>query len=141
MNGDRYFLDTNLFVYRFDASAPHKAERARELIAEALTSGRGVVSYQVTQEFCNVVLRRVAAPLSAAGVQKYVREIMARLPAVQSSLELLEEGLRIYQRYRLSWYDALIVAAAQEAGCAILYSEGFQHGSQFEGVRVVDPFR
>lgn len=141
MNDDRFFLDTNLFVYRFDDSSPRKAELAKGMIELALASGRGVISFQVAQEFCNAALRKARIPANPMRIQAYLAEIMAQLIAVQSSVGLLSEGLRLYERYRLSWYDALIVAAAQQARCAILYSEDFQHGAQFEGVRVVDPFR
>ncbi len=141
MNGDRFFLDTNVFVYCFEPSEPVKASLARNLVALAAASGQGVISYQVAQEFCNLALRKAQSPLRVSNAREYVRDVLGQLNVVQSSLELLDEGLRLYERYRLSWYDALIVAAAQQARCAILYSEDFQHGAQFEGVRVVDPFR
>lgn len=54
---------------------------------------------------------------------------------------LVHDGLRLQERHRLSWYDALIVAAAQQARCTVLYSEDLQHGAEYNGLRVVDPFR
>lgn len=136
-----YFLDTNIFVYRFHTEAPAKAQRAEELITVALDSGRGVTSYQVAQEFCNVALRGRPSPIRPADVARFLDSDVEPLVRVESSVKLLLGGLRLHERFRLSWYDALIVAAAQEAHCRILYSEDFQHGQQFDSVRVVDPFR
>jgi predicted nucleic acid-binding protein len=60
---------------------------------------------------------------------------------VPSSFALVSDAIRIQERYRLSWYDSLIVSAAQHAGCTVLYSEDLQHGQQFGAVTVQDPFR
>lgn len=137
----RYFLDTNLFVYTFDAQAPAKARKALHLIQRAVDSGLGVVSYQVIQEFMNVALRRFPHPLTAHEAEQYLLTVFRPLLAVQASLNLYYEGLRITDKYRLSWYDSLIVAAALEAQCETLYTEDLQHGRQIESVRIADPFR
>lgn len=137
----RFFLDTNVLLYQFDATAPRKARRADELVELALRAGIGFISHQVAQEFCNGILCSIPSPLSPAGAEKYLAEVLAPLIAVESSLDLLRSGLRLYERYRLAWYDALIVAAAQQARCSILYSEDFQHGQHFDSVRVINPFR
>ena len=140
MNG-RFFLDTNVFVYSFDRSAPAKARKATELIRRAVASGKGIVSYQVAQEFFNVALRRFARPMTVAEAEQYLATVFRPLMAVQSSQALYAEALRLTDRYRLSWYDALIVAAAIEGQCSSLYTEDLQHGQHFEGVGVENPFR
>ena len=111
------------------------------MIAEAAETGRGVVSYQVVQEFLNVALRRFAKPLTIAEAEQFFVTVLKPLLAVYSSPALFLEGLRIAGRYKLHWYDALIVAAALEAKCAVLYSEDLQAGQSIEGVRVENPFR
>jgi predicted nucleic acid-binding protein len=136
----RYFLDTNIFVYSFDSEARAKSRRATELIREAVASRRGIVSYQVVQEFFNVALRRFAEPMSNAEAEQYLGTVFRPLLAVHSTFGLYQEALAINQRYRLSWFDGLIVAAALAAECDVLYSEDLQDGQKFGGLRVENPF-
>jgi predicted nucleic acid-binding protein len=138
---DRFFLDTNVFVYTFDSGAHAKAKRSLDLIRQALDSGRGIVSYQVVQEFFNVALRRFAQPLSAAEAEQYLVTVFRPLLAIQSSAALYIEALRISEKYRVGWYDSLIVAAALEGKCATLYSEDFQHGRNLEGLKIENPYK
>ena len=139
MNG-RFFLDTNVFVYSFDPNAPAKARRARELIRRAVATGKGIISFQVAQEFFNVALRRFAQPMTVAEAEQYLATVFRPLMAVHSSQALYAEALRLSDRYRLSWYDALIVAAAIEGESSILYSEDLQHGQRFGDLRAENPF-
>jgi predicted nucleic acid-binding protein len=69
---DRFFLDTNIFVYSFDKNAPKKADRATKLIRRAIGAREGIVSYQVVQEFFNLALRRFAEPMSSADAEQYL---------------------------------------------------------------------
>jgi predicted nucleic acid-binding protein len=137
---DRSFLDTNIFVYSFDANAPDKAAIANRLISEALASHKGVISYQVVQEFFNLALRRFQQPMNASQAEQYLATVLRPLLAVHSSAALYSEALRLYGQGGLSWYDALIVAAAQQSGCDILLSEDLQHGRNFGGLRIANPF-
>jgi len=139
MNG-RFFLDTNIFAYTFDAKASAKAKRASQLIRQAADTGKGVVSYQVVQEFFNVAFRRFTQPMSVAEAEQYLITVFRPLLAIHSSSALYMEALRIAGKYRLSWYDCLIVAAALQSECSVLYSEDLQHGQKIEGVRIEDPF-
>jgi predicted nucleic acid-binding protein len=137
---DRFFLDTNVFVYSFDHSAPEKARKAKALIREALTSHKGIVSYQVVQEFFNVALRRFARPMQTNEAEQYLSTVFRPLLAVHSSAALFADALRLQVQGGLSWYDALIVAGAQQAGCDALLSEDLQNGRRFGNVRVENPF-
>ena len=136
----KYFLDTNIFVYSFDADAPAKAERATELITDAVTTRKGMVSYQVVQEFFNVALRRFRNPLNADEAQQYLSAVLRPLLVVHSSEALVREALQISARYQIPWYDALIIGGAIQAQCEILYSEDFQHGQRFDTVKIQNPF-
>lgn len=136
----RFFLDTNVFVYSFDPSAPKKASRARELIREAIETRKGIVSYQVVQEFFNVALRRFAHPMTVAEAEQYLSATFRPLIAVHSSHALYAKALQFSNRYRLSWYDSLIVSSATEGECTVLYSEDFQHGQRFGELRIENPF-
>jgi predicted nucleic acid-binding protein len=136
----RFFLDTNIFVYSFDLHATSKAARAQELIRDAFTSRKGVISYQVVQEFFNVALRRFSSPMLIADAQQYLATVFRPLLGVQSSSALYEEALRISQASKISWYDSLIVSAAVQSGCDRLYTEDLQNGQKFGRLQVVNPF-
>jgi predicted nucleic acid-binding protein len=138
---DRFFLDTNIFVYSFDMGAAGKLRQARQLILQGITTRKGVVSYQVVQEFFNVALRKFAQPMTAAEAEQYLDSVFRPLLAVHSSQPLFAHALRLEQRHRLSWYDSLIVAAALESQCALLYSEDLQHGQRFGELQISNPFR
>jgi predicted nucleic acid-binding protein len=139
MNG-RFFLDTNIFVYTFDASAPANAAKATALVRDAIKTRTGVISYQVVQEFFNVAMRRFETPMSAAEADQYLAATFRPLLAVHSSPALFSEAIRLGSKFQLSWYDSLIVAAAIEAQCEVLYSEDLQHGQRLESVTIANPF-
>lgn len=136
----RFFLDTNIFVYSFDASSPKKAAQAQKLIRNALETGGGIVSYQVVQEFFNVALRRFSKPMSGLDAEQYLSTTFRPLLAVHSSPALYGEALRIGARLKLPWYDSLIVASAIEGECGVLYSEDFQDGQQIGSLTLSNPF-
>jgi predicted nucleic acid-binding protein len=136
----RFFLDTNIFVYSFDRESPGKARRATQLIREAVATRKGVVSYQVVHEFLNVALRRFAQPMTTAEAEQYLGTVFRPLLAVQSSQALYSAALSLTGKHHLSWYDALIVTSATEAGCALLYSEDLPSGRRFGELRIENPF-
>jgi predicted nucleic acid-binding protein len=137
---DRFFLDTNIFVYSFDPSAKKKAQTATQLIRRALSTQKGIVSYQVIQEFLNLALKRFAPPMTAADAGQYLSTVLRPLLAVHSSYALFEEALRHQASNRMAWYDSLIVAAAIASESDLLYSEDLQHGQKFGSLRIVNPF-
>ncbi len=139
MNG-RFFLDTNIFVYSFDERSPTKSSRAAQLIREAIQTRRGIVSYQVVQEFFNIAFRKFAQPMGVAEAEQYLATVFRPLLAIHSSQVLYSEAFRVKDRYGLAWYDALIVASATESESDILYSEDFQHAQEFGDLRVTNPF-
>jgi len=103
-------------------------------------TGNGVVSYQVVQEFFNLAFRRFQHPMNLAEAEQYLVTGFRRLLAVHSSPALYVEATRIAGRYRLSWYDCIIVAAALQSQSSVLYSEALQHGQDVEGVLIENPF-
>jgi len=137
---DTFFLDTNIFVYSFDSSAPDKSLRANKLIARALTSGKGVVSYQVVQEFFHVALRRFAQPMKAEEAEQYLKTVFIPLLRIHSSQVLYLDALDLANHHRLPWYDSLIVASALQAQCGLLLSEDFQHSRKLGALQIVNPF-
>jgi predicted nucleic acid-binding protein len=137
----RYFLDTKIFVYSFDPAETRKAQIAESLVTSGVTSGLGVISYQVVQEFLNVGLRRFKAAMTVTELENYFFRIFLPMMKVPSSTELFLEALRLQSSHRVGWYDSLVVAAALQGRCEILYSEDLQHGRRFGDLLVHDPFR
>ena len=137
----RFFLDTNLLVYAIDPTEPGKQAVAQKWIARAHESGNGCLSYQVVQEWFNVVLRKAAVPLTAKQAVSIYRRLIEPLWHVQSSRELVDTALDLHQHDSLSWWDSLIVSAAIQGGCERLFSEDLQHGRKVRGVKIANPFR
>jgi predicted nucleic acid-binding protein len=137
----KVFLDTNLFVYSYDDRDPIKRSRARELIRTVTFDRTGVVSYQVVQEFFHVILIKASGKMSLEDAQQVLATVFRPLLAVHSSIALFGEAILLQKRYRLSWYDSLIVAAAQQANCDILYTEDMQDGQRFGDLLIQNPFR
>jgi predicted nucleic acid-binding protein len=135
------FLDSNIFVYSVDHRDPIKQSIANDLIRGLVVEGEAVISYQVIQEFFNWALSKSPIKMTGDEAQHYLATTFRPLQIVPPSTALVSDAIRIQERYRLSWYDSLIVSAAQQAGCHTLYSEDLQHGQQFGAVTVQDPFR
>jgi len=115
-----------------------KARRAAQLIRSAVETRKGIVSYQMVQEF-NVALRRFARPMTAADAEQYLSVVFRPLLAIHSSQALYGEALRLSGRFRLSWYDFLIIASAIEGECNVLYSEDLQSSQQFGDLEIKNP--
>jgi predicted nucleic acid-binding protein len=134
-----HFVDSNVLVYRHDLDEPERQARAQALLT-ALWRGRtGRISAQVLHEFYVVATRKLATPVPKQVARAEVRQLSAWHP-IATTLELREAAWSIEDRYSLSWWDALIVAAAREARCSLLFTEDLQAGMEFDGVRVVNPF-
>jgi predicted nucleic acid-binding protein len=136
----RFFLDTNIAVYCFDSSEPRKQNCAKDLVAHAASSGLGVVSYQVLQEFCNVAVNAKRLSLNMEQIMAYTTQLLQPMNKVGPSTDLLAQALHIRVETSYAFYDSLIIAAAQLAGCSTLYSEDMQHEQLVGGVRIVNPF-
>jgi predicted nucleic acid-binding protein len=134
------FVDTNIFVYAFDETDPYKAQKARALLTDLTSSGKGRISTQVIQEFCNVALKKSITPLKASDTRKIVRELLVPFLAHQPDGPFYLRVLETFERYSLSFYDAAIVQAANDLDCSVLYSEDMQTGARYGSVRIVNPF-
>lgn len=128
------FLDTNVLVYLAQSDAD-KAQRVEQLLTL-----EPVVSVQVLNELANVLRRKAAFSWSETrGFLTIVRDLTTVVPL---TTEMHELGLTIAERFMLSIYDAMIVAAAQTAECNALWSEDMQHGLRLEsGLEIRNPFR
>ncbi len=133
------FVDTNVLVYREDGSDPIKQSRADDWIAHLARRRAGRISFQVLQELYATLTRKLKPAFDAEEAQGIARDLAAWRPVVVD-LAILERGWLLQQRHSLSWWDALIVAAAQSCACVALLTEDLQHGRIFGQVRVIDPF-
>ena len=136
---DRTFIDTNVLVYAYDRGDPIKRSQALELLGAGIEEQTAVVSAQVLGEFFNTVTRKIPGPLSAEEAQEAIEAISA-LPVVALDLALVRRAISTQKRYGISYWDALIVVAAESAGCTRILSEDLNPGQAYNGVVVVNPF-
>jgi predicted nucleic acid-binding protein len=133
------FVDTNVLVYARDTSEPAKQPRAAAWLAHLWREQTGRTSVQVLSEYYVTVTRKLRPGLPAADAWDDVRALTAWRPlAIDTAL--LERGREIEQRYRLGWWDCLVVAAAQLQDCSVLLSEDLQDGGVYGEVTVRSPF-
>jgi predicted nucleic acid-binding protein len=132
----KIFLDTNLLVYMFDRRDGDKQAKARAKVQSCLLNGNGVISTQVLQEYASVALVKFQHPAEAVlGEMK----IFDSFETVQLTPELIRSGVRLSDEKQLHFWDATILAAAEYAGCDVLYSEDFQAGATYGNLRVENP--
>ena len=131
------FVDTNVLIYALDSTNPAKQEAAwlwREFLWK---TSRGRISFQVIQEFYVNAMR--IRPTAAVETRAEIRNLLDWRP-VTVDAAIVESGWKLQDRYRLSFWDALIVAAAKAAGCGYLLTEDLQAGQNLDGVKVLNPF-
>ena len=133
------FVDTNVFIYARQAGAPAKQRLARAWIEHAWREHSGRTSMQVLSEYYVNVTRKADPPVDPHDAWDDVKALMTWNP-LPVDREVLEVGRGVEMRYRLSWWDALIVAAAQLQGCTLLLSDDLQDGANYGGVTVRSPF-
>lgn len=136
----KFFIDTNIIVYCFDDRTPDKKTRSLALIADALQTGNGIISWQVIQEFLNVATRKFKVPLKPEDAKLYLQKVLHPLCQVFPDLDIYQNALDLQGKTNYSFYDALILAGALREGCSILYSEGLHDGHQVDGLKIVNPF-
>lgn len=139
MTGNRTFVDTNVLVYAYDASAGPKRQKARKIIAELWDTGLGVVSTQVLQEFFVTVTRKLPKTMDPAVARNVISDLLKWDPVVVEGSMILE-AIDLQKDYGYSFWDSLIVAAARKAGCAVLLSEDLSSDHNIKGVTVRNPF-
>ena len=135
---ERTFIDTNVIVYADDRSAGDKAQRARSLLHELMSSRSGVVSLQVLQEYFVVATRKLGVP---ADVARRKIELLSNLDVVRPDVTDVLSAIDLTRLRPISFWDAMIVRAAENAGCSLLLSENMSDGELISGVRIKNPFR
>lgn len=134
------FVDTNVLIYFRDASETEKQPKATAWLSALWAERNGRLSFQVLHEYYVAVTRGVRPGLDHETARADVRALLAWRP-VESCAAVLEGAWRIQDRYRFSWWDALVVAAAQYSNCSYLLTEDLQHGQVIGNVVILNPFR
>lgn len=134
----RSFLDTNVLLYTDDRGEPRKQKLALSLVERCRTDGSGVISTQILQEYFSAATRKLSV---AAQIARRKLELFARFSVVKIDVPDIIAAVDLHRLHKISFRDALVVRAAREGGCAILYSEDFHDSWNIDGLRVVNPFR
>ena len=137
---DRYFVDTNILIYAHDTSAGVKHERAKALVEGLWRDRTGVVSTQVLQELAVNLRRKAGRPLDAKATREIVTDYLTWHVFVNRG-ETVLEALDLEGRFQVSFWDALVLQAAQASGAEVLYTEDLSDGQAYGSVRVVNPLR
>ena len=136
---DKVFLDTNILVYAYDESESEKQTTAQALLTRGIEREEAVLSTQVLSEFFVVVTRRIKAPLSANQAEQVI-DLLSILPVVEVDLKLVKRAVSVHGELQISYWDSLIISAAERAGCTKIQSEDLNAGQVYLGARVENPF-
>ena len=135
----REFVDANVLVYAFDSSAGPKQRVAQALLGAGLGEQSGCLSVQVLQEFFVTVTRKVARPLPVEEASARVRELAAWNVFAPTAEDVLA-AIRLHTQARIGFWDAMIVLAAAESGCDVLWTEDLTDGQRLRDVQIRNPF-
>ena len=135
----RDFVDANVLVYAFDSSAGRKQQAASALLERLWQSNSGCVSIQVLQEFFVTVTRKVAKPLPVEDARARIGEFAAWRVFAPAPADVLA-AIDLHVRAKIGFWDAMVVLAAAESGCDVLWTEDLNDGQLLRGVRIRNPF-
>jgi predicted nucleic acid-binding protein len=136
---DRIFVDTNVLVYSRDASEPQKQEKAMAWMTRLWNEKSGRLSFQVLNEFYITVTHKLQPGMKPRSAREDVRLLLAWRPIPMDSL-IIEGAWRIQDHFKISFWDALIVSAAQMSKCRYLLTEDLQENRSLGNVQVINPF-
>jgi predicted nucleic acid-binding protein len=132
------FLDTNVLVYAYDASAPAKQLVAQDLVRRAV-AGDFLISTQVLAEFSATLLHKLVPAVSGKNVAALL-DALAPIRLILPDGDVVRRAVEARAEYGLHFYDGMIIAAAERAGCKRIWSEDLNAGQKYFGVEVADPF-
>ena len=139
MSGERVFVDTNIIVYAYDRDAGRKHEIARDLIIGLWSAAGGVLSTQILQEFYVTVTRKIASPLTREAAREIIKDYLT-WGIVSNDGDAVLEAIDIETGENISFWDALVIAAAKRGGAEVLLSEDLSEGRKFGDMVVRNPF-
>jgi predicted nucleic acid-binding protein len=131
-------LDSNILIYALSGASDERQKR--QTAADLISRENFGTSYQVIMETWVVATRKMTIPINPGRAAAFL-EAMLAFPCVPGSASLYRQAILLASRYDIHPYDGAILAAAQELGAEVVYSEDMSHGQLYDGVRVVNPFR
>ncbi len=134
---ERSFIDTNVLIYAEASDVPAKQRTALDLLKRLYEEALGVLSTQVLQEYCNVALKKLRLPVQHVRAQL---DLYQQFEVIQVTPAIIQAGLDLHQTRSVAFYDAIIVASAQIAGCTVLWTEDMNAGESVGGLRIINPF-
>jgi predicted nucleic acid-binding protein len=134
------FCDTNILVYAYDTSAGGKRDRAKQLLERLWDSENGAVSIQILQEFFVSLTRKVVRPLSRNDARTIVAD-MATWQVVIPTVDDVLAAIDGTARWKISFWDAMVLVTASRADATVLWSEDLSDGQTYDGVVARNPFR
>jgi predicted nucleic acid-binding protein len=134
----RSFFDTNVLIYADDKAAPAKQRRALDLVAEHRRAGTGVVSLQILQEYFVTITRKLRVDQRIA---RRKVELLAEFDVATTDVTDILAAIDLHFLHGFSFWDALVMRSAKQAGCSVLLTEDMQEMREIDGVRIVNPFR
>jgi predicted nucleic acid-binding protein len=139
VDGDRIFVDTNILIYAYDAGAGERHRIARSVLEDLWERRAGILSAQVLQEFYNTVVRKLGPRLTAVDARNVIVQY-SEWCAYPTDALVVYNAARLHESHRVSWWDALIIESACQAGAKYLLSEDLQDGRKFGALEVRNPF-
>ncbi|MEX0448789.1 PIN domain-containing protein [Spiribacter sp. 221] len=136
---EKYFVDTNVLIYKFDAGYPAHASIAHQWLKRLWRERTGIISTQVLKEFYGVMSRRITSEQPREQIRAVVRNLLT-WPVVETDGGVLETAWTIEDKGHCSWWDAMIIAAAQHAGCSAILTEDLGEHLMPPGMRLINPF-
>ena len=134
----KIFLDTNILVYTLDRNDKKKLFRARKILENAIANDKPVISTQVLQEFYSATTTKLKLDKIIA---KNIIHNFRNMEIVQVDLGIIEQGIDISLLSQISFWDSLIIAAAEQANCSMIYSEDLNDTQTIRGIKIVNPFK
>jgi len=132
------FLDSNVLVYAYDASAPEKRGVAQDLVRRAVR-GELIISTQVLAEFAAILLHEVAPPMDPVELMDLL-EALSPIKTIKADEDLVRRAIEAHAKYGIHFWDGMIVAAAERGRCERIWSEDLNAGQEYFGVVVENPF-
>jgi predicted nucleic acid-binding protein len=133
------FIDTNIIVYAYDLSEPHKREVARVLLERLWQKRNGCLSIQVLQELYVTLTRKLPVSLSCDQVIPLISDLGLWKHHIPNMTDIIDSA-RIQNKYEVSFWDAMIINSARKLDCKIIWTEDLNHGQLYEGIQAVNPF-
>lgn len=134
----KIFLDTNILVYTVDRNDKKKLSQARKLLENAIANDKPVISTQVLQEFYSATTTKLKLDKIIA---KNIIHNFRNMEIVQVDLGIIEQGIDISLLFQISFWDSLIIAAAEHANCEMIYTEDLNDTQTIRGIKIVNPFK